>query len=415
MNITMNDHNLKNLDQVLSFLDGAICIEFQPQSKSECYRWIQSVLTRFQYHALVRHEKGNIFAYIQKITNYSRQQISRLIKQHRKTRRVVLAPYQREKFPTRYTKEDIRLLAEVDELHQIRSGGATKKTFERVFLIFKDKRYIRLSEISVAHIYNLRKTHFYRERYQIYTKTKSNKILIGQRRKPFTNGEPGYLRVDSVHQGDQDKVKGVYHINLVDEVTQWEMVCTVEQISEYYLIPALEKALEEFPFVIKGFHSDNGSEYINARTAKLLKKLLVEFTKSRARHTNDNALVEGKNAAVIRKCLGFVHIPKRYADLINTFNYAHLNPYVNYHRPCFFAEITIDKKGKERKKYLYKNMMTPYDKLLSLSGATQYLKPGITFKQLEKIAMQWTDNEAAKRLKQARYKLFNIIFEQERI
>jgi transposase InsO family protein len=50
--------------------------------------------------------------------------------------------------------------------------------------------------------------------------------------------------------------------------------------------------LDAFPFVIKGFHSDNGSEYINKRVAKLLEKLLIEFTKSRARHTNDNALAE---------------------------------------------------------------------------------------------------------------------------
>ena len=142
--------------------------------------------------------------------------------------------------------------------------------------------------------------------------------------------------------------------------------------------------------------------------------MLVEFTKSRARHTNDNALVEGENAAVIRKFLGYVHIPKNYADLMNAFNYAHLNPYVNYHRPCFFPEIAIDKKGKERKKYLYENMMTPYDKLRGLPDAEQYLKPGTTFKQLEKIAMQFTDNEAARRLKRARYKLFKTIFEQER-
>lgn len=410
----MNDLNIKNLDQVRGFLGGAISIEFQPQSKAECYQWIQSALTRFQYHTLTKCDKGSVFAYVQKVTGYSRQQISRLIEQHRNTRRVKLLPYARKKFPTRYQKKDIKLLAEVDELHQIRSGAATKKTFERMFLVFKDIGYERLSTISIAHIYNLRKTLYYRECYQVYTKTKSTKVLIGERRKPFSNGQPGYLRVDSVHQGDQDKVKGVYHINLVDEVTQWEIVCTVEQISEYHLIPAIARALAEFPFVIKGFHSDNGSEYINATTAKLLKKLLVEFTKSRARHTNDNALVEGKNAAVIRKFLGYVHIPKRYADLINAFNYAHLNPYVNYHRPCFFPEIAIDKKGKERKKYLYENMMTPYDKLRGLPDPEQYLKPGTTFKQLEKIAMQFTDNEAARRLKRVRYKLFKTIFEQER-
>lgn len=210
-------------------------------------------------------------------------------------------------------------------------------------------------------------------------------------------------------------MKGVYHINLVDEVTQWEIVCTVEVISELHLIPALEAALEAFPFVIKGFHSDNGSEYINATTAKLLNKLLVEFTKSRARHTNDNALVEGKNAAVVRKILGFSHIPKRYATLVNAFNQAYLNPYVNYHRACFFAEIKIDRKGKEKKRYLYENMMTPYDKLKSLPKAYQHLKSGVTFEQLENIAMQMNDNEAARFMKQAREELFTTISEQEKL
>ena len=72
-----------------------------------------------------------------------------------------------------------------------------------------------------------------------------------------------YLRVDSVHQGDLAKVKGVYYINVVDEVTQYEFVGMVERISERYLIPVLEGLLGAFPFQIRGFHSDHGSEYVN--------------------------------------------------------------------------------------------------------------------------------------------------------
>ena len=52
-----------------------------------------------------------------------------------------------------------------------------------------------------------------------YTKTKPAPVKIGERTKPINNGQPGFLRVDSVHQGDKDGEKGVYHINLVDEVT----------------------------------------------------------------------------------------------------------------------------------------------------------------------------------------------------
>lgn len=169
---------------------------------------------------------------------------------------------------------------------------------------------------------------------------------IGERRKPNANGQPGFIRIDSVHQGDQGGVKGVYHINAVDEITQFEVVCTVEKISEHFLIPVLEQLLDTFPFVIKGFHSDNGSEYINKQVAKLLEKLLIEFTKSRARQTNDNALAESKNASIVRKYLGYSHIPQKWAPLINEFNQTYLNPYINYHRPCFFAEVIVDKKRK---------------------------------------------------------------------
>ena len=128
-----------------------------------------------------------------------------------------------------------------------------------------------------------------------------------------------------MHQGDLDGEKGVYHINAVDEVTQFEVMISIEKISEYYLIPALEQLLETFPFVILGFHSDNGSEYINKQVARLLEKLRIEFTKSRARHSNDNALVECKNGHMVRKLLGHAHIPQRWASLLNDFHRQHLN------------------------------------------------------------------------------------------
>src|SRR6202035_495748 len=96
-------------------------------------------------------------------------------------------------------------------------------------------------------------------------------------------------------RGDLDGVKGVYHINAVDEVTQWQIVGATAHISEAWLLPVLEAMLRQFSFQILGFHSDNGSEFINHTVARLLNKLLVEQTKSRPRHSNDNGLVESKN------------------------------------------------------------------------------------------------------------------------
>ncbi|MFO0520296.1 MAG: hypothetical protein ACK515_07730, partial [bacterium] len=73
------------------------------------------------------------------------------------------------------------------------------------------------------------------------------------------------------------------------------VVACCERISEAYLLPVLEQLLASFPFTIRGFHADNGSEYINGRVAALLDKLHAEFTKSRPRRSNDNALAETKN------------------------------------------------------------------------------------------------------------------------
>ena len=261
-------------------------------------------------------------------------------------------------------------------------------------------RYERLAGISVSHLYNLRQSQTYRRQRHTIEKTRPVTRPIGERRKPQSDGQPGYIRIDTVHQGDLDGKKGVYHINAVDEVTQFEVVVSVEKISEIYLIPALEQLLASFPFVIRGFHADNGSEYINKQVARLLEKLRIEFTKSRARHSNDNALVECKNGHVVRKLLGHAHIPQRWASLLNAFHHRHLNPYVNYHRPCLFPVTLTDKAGKQRKRYPYESLMTPYEKLKSIPDAKTYLKPGLSFAILDEVAYRISDNAAADALQQ---------------
>ena len=354
-----------------------------------------------------------VVRFLIKITGYSRQQITRLIKQYCVTGKIERQQRIYQGFERLYTVEDISLLASLDERHNTLSGPATKKLCERAYALFKQTQYQRLAGISVAHLYNLRKSKPYLRQRYTFEKTRPKVALIGERKKPRANGEPGFIRIDTVHQGDQDKQKGVYHINAVDEVTQFEVVCTVEKISELYLMPAIEQLLDCFPFVIKGFHSDNGSEYINYKVAKLLSKLLIEFTKSRSRQSNDNAQVESKNGSVIRKLFGYAHIPQRWASLINEFNHKTLFPYINYHRPCFFPKTITDSKGKDKKTYPYECMMTPYDKLKSIENAINYLKPDITFEILDKVALSQNDDQAAEQLQKERSKLFKTINERD--
>jgi hypothetical protein len=210
------------------------------------------------------------------------------------------------------------------------------------------------------------------------------------RRKPSPNAQPGYIRIDSVHQGDQDRRKGIYHVNAVDEVTQFQVIITLKRISEEFMLPALKRILAAFPFKIRGFHMDNGGEYINHTVAELLEKLRIEFTKSRPRHSNDNGLVESKNGSVVRKLYGYTQIPQRYAADFAELNSNQVYRYVNFHRPCYFPTEVTDAKGKQHKKYRYEDMTTPYEKFRSLSRPSQHLKPGITFKNLDTFAISGT-------------------------
>lgn len=412
--MTLHTHTLTSLDEVRAFLDGSSAVSFTAPDASERYRWLAATLRQFHYGALGRTDKGIVLAFAGKVTGYSRAQLNRLVRQWREQRTLVDRRGPPAKpFARRYTEADVRTLVTLDRLHQQLSGPATRKIAERMAKVYGDAAYERLAGISVAHLYNLRASAGYQRQRGHHEPTRSRAVAIGERRRPNPQGQPGFLRVDSVHQGDWDGTKGIYLINLVDAVTQFEVVAAVERISERFLIPVLEKALAAFPFRILGFHSDNGSEYINHRVADLLDKLRVEFTKSRSRRTNDNALVESKNASIVRKHLGYSHIPGRHARAVDAFLDAHLTPYLNFHRPCFFVEVVTDDKGRQRRRYPRQLMDTPYEKLKALPAAITFLKPGVTFDALDQTAQAMTDNQAAERLLKAREKLFSRFHAQQ--
>jgi len=411
----MNIENLTTIEDLERFIQGNQAVAFTVLGdKHQRYQFIQKTLIKFGYITLSKPDKGIVSRYLRKVTGYSRQQLTRLIKQYKDSGSIKWQPSRSNGFSTIYSKKDISLLVEMDTRHEDICGHAIKKLMERAYNNFDQQEYETLANISVSHLYNLRHSKGYQKQRRHFTKTQARQVAIGERRKPTPNGQPGYIRIDTVHQGDLDKKKGIYHINAVDEVTQFEVVCSVEQISERYLIPVLEQMLAAFPFIIKGFHSDNGSEYINKHVCKLLTKLQIELTKSRSRHSNDNALAESKNASIVRKQFGYQHIEQKWAPLINEFNLKYLYPYINYHRPCFFPETTTDEKGKQRKKYLYKNMMTPYEKLKSLPNAKSYLKPDFHFEILDEQALEMNDNACVELLQKERSKLFNPIFEQNK-
>jgi hypothetical protein len=417
MVIDMNEAQVKTLEQMREVLEGTRALVFQgagaDDDDGQRYGWIEQVLRRFGYRRLGRAERGTVLAYVQHLSGYSRAQVTRLV-----SRWVSGKPLAKQyrtpehAFARRYTALDVALLVEVDRALGTLSGPATACVLRRQRDVFKDTRFERLGSISVAHLYNLRHSGGYRAQRVEVSKTRPTKTsAIGTRKAPAPEGRPGFIRIDSVHQGDHDGIKGLYHIDAVDCVTQWQVVASVQAISEAYLLPVIEQMLEQFPFTILGFHSDNGSEYVNHMVAKLLEKLRIEFTRSRPRRSNDNGLVETKNGAVVRKEFGYDHIPQRHAVRFNTYCREYLNPYLNFHRPCLFATERADPKKPGRIKRVYRpqDAMTPLDKLLSLPLAPTHLREGVTLQHLRDLAGALSDLQAAEELNEARLALFKRV------
>lgn len=409
MTITMNDSPLKTIEELKRFLKSSTLLAFKGQERKEIYEWVEDTIIKFDYHVLRKQDKRVVKKYLEKITGYSRAQVTRLIGKQKKTGRVAVAEWSRHLFPRVYTDKDIRLLATTDELHDFPNGVTVKKILKRMVDVYQDVSFQNIANISVGHIYNLRKTVHYRRLTKKYEKTKPKVVNIGERRKPAPQGKPGYLRVDTVHQGDAEKQKGIYHINMIDEVTQWEYVGAVEKITEAHLVPLLIRLIDLYPFTVFEFHADNGSEYINRQIANMLNKLLIKLTKSRSRQTNDNALVESKNGSVIRKWMGYGFIDQKHARRMNDFYFNVFNEYLNFHRPCAYATVITDTKGKQKKIYKQEDYMTPYEKLKSLKNSESYLKANMTFEILEKTAKRRNDNQIAEELQSRRYQLFKQI------
>ena len=410
----MNEVQVRTVEQVRQVVAGTQALQFQRAlDDTGRYAWIQSVLGRFDYARLKRPDRGAVLAYVQRLSGFSRAQVTRLVARWVSGKPLVKhyrAP--EHAYARRYTALDVALLVEVDRAMGTLSGAATACVLRRQRDVFCDARFLRLGDLSVAHLYNLRNSAGYRNQRVVLTKTRpAQAITIGVRKAPTPDGRAGFIRIDSVHQGDLDGIKGLYHINALDCETQWEVVASVRTISEVHLLAVIEQMLEQFPFRILGFHADNGSEYINHRVAQMLDKLLIEFTRSRPRRSNDNGLAETKNGAVVRKAFGYEHIPQRHAGRFNTFCREYLNPFLNFHRPCLFATELADpnKPGRIKRVYRPKDAMTPLDKLASLPNAASFLRQGITLADLHAQARALTDIQAGEELNEARAALFRRV------
>ncbi|MSV30124.1 MAG: integrase [Bryobacterales bacterium] len=349
--MTLRMENLERLTlaEMEVFLETHQHISWSVPERESVYKLIEQVLKAQGYGKLSKGQKGIVRRFLVKVTGLSRAQVTRWIQRFRNTRRVKRKAAQRPRFRSRYTAAHIAVLAQVDAAHQDLSGPAVRHLCQRGWKVYGDPKFERLAAISPSHLYNLRQSAAYGKIRVRVVHTQARQVSIGERRRPEPQGRPGYIRVDTVHQGQHDGRPGVHHLNAVDTVPQWEVLGCTETIGERCLIPVLEAMLHQFPFRILGFHCDNGSEFLHQTVVKLLNKLLVEeFTKSRAYRTTDNAVVEGKNGAVVRKHMGYRAIGAEHAETWQKFYTAQFNRYLNFHCPCGFATITTNARGRKR-------------------------------------------------------------------
>ena len=421
MVINMDESQLRTIEKIKQFLKASAEVSFTAHDDDDVERYthISRVLKRFDYPRCSRHDRGVLLRYLQHTSGYSRAQITRLVKQWH-TNRLASVPLVKcyrapaAPFARKYTPLDIERLVEMDKAHEDVCGLAIIHLLKRAFHDYGAVRYQRLTKLSSSHLYNLRKSVGYQRLRVSFTKTHPVCNSIGVRKAPIPNGRAGFVRIDSVHQGDEDGVKGVYHITCVDSISQWQVEACVQGISEAFVLPVLELVIEQFPFVVEGFHSDNGSEYINHKVAKLLEKLRIEQTKSRSRQSNDNALAESKNASVVRKHMGYAHIPKKHAQSINNFYQKYFNPWLNLHRPCMFAINKVNAKGKVVKVNKHEDVKTPLEALVKLDKLDLVrFKTESMLVDLLAQAKQQTDLAAAQKMQRAKSELFASFAKQK--
>ena len=413
----MDEAKLRTIAQLQEFLDATQDIKFTGtpgNNDTQRYEHISRVLQRFDHPHRNKRERGVVLAYLRRTSGYSRAQLTRLVGRWQ-TNRLAAVPLEKryarptQPFARKYTASDVELLVQMDRANEDVCGPAIVHLLKRAYALYGDKRYERLASLSASHLYNLRKSAGYRVLRTSFTKTRAVCNPIGVRKPPRPNGRAGWVRIDSVHQGDLDGIKGVYHITCVDAVSQWQVQACVQGISEAFLLPVLQTVIDQFPFQVEGFHSDNGSEYINHKVAKMLDKLRIEQTKSRSRNSNDNALAESKNASVVRKHMGYSHIPQKHAQPINVFYQTVFNDWLNLHRPCLFATELVSDTGKIKKVYKNEDVKTPLECLVLLNEAGL-----VTFKSVAMLdslldkAKEKTDLQAAQQMQKAKADLFEL-------
>ena len=186
--ISVHETEKLSLQQIEKFLAAAKEVRFEASERKEVYGWIERLLCQQEYTRQRRRERGLVRRYIGKMTGLSRAQLTRLVGRYVATGQVRMKSGRRHRFPQRYTRADVELLAQVDQAHDGLSGPATRRILVREFREYGKPEFERLAAISNGHLYNLRRHPRYRQQRKHYQKTRPSMVPIGERRRSDPKG-----------------------------------------------------------------------------------------------------------------------------------------------------------------------------------------------------------------------------------
>ena len=407
MQISMTNLEQLSLSEMKELLSGSRKVTWATESIAAKYVLIAAVLKAQSYRKLGRRERGVVRQFLAKVTATSRAQLTRLIGQWMKERKIARKTAKRPSFTVRYRREDIVVLAATDAAHEDLSGPALRRILYREFAVYGKPEYERLAKISVSHLYNLRHSQTYRSQRVRVQHTQSRQIAIGERRKPDPRGQPGYLRVDTVHQGQQDGKAGVFHINAVDTVTQWQNIGCVETISERHMLPVLEAMLHQVfiattdrNFSTTGWRRCSRSCWWSSPNRGPTALPTTRWWRARTGRWFASTSATGSSDA---------STPFKTSALGTRSVYCAPEPVSQLPSSLRFRRDRHRPHGRRKRRYPADDYRTPFEKLTALEKWQQYLKPGLSEAQLRRRAEQCSDTEAARQMQQAKLDLLRRV------
>jgi hypothetical protein len=191
--------------------------------------------------------------------------------------------------------------------------------------------------------------------------------------------EPGFMQADTVaHGGDSMQGDFVYSLTLTDILSGWTENRATWNKGAHGVLEQIKDIEQVLPFAIQGFHSDNGSEFLNHHLYRyyVKRKEPIEMTRGRPRHGNDQAHVEQKNWTHVRLLLGFGRIDN--PDLVPHINELYRASALFNNFFCTNLKLVEKTKVGSRYKRKYDEPKTPYQRLLESEHVNEAQKTHLT-------------------------------------